>query len=194
MTILGTIASSYLQATNSYFSIATTEVTSGGSSFIEFTSIPATYKHLQLRIHARGATSAAHITTYVTFNSDTGTNYSSAEIYATAGGAIGSGQGVNETSITYGPFFPAGSQSASIFGYGVMDIFDYTNTSICRTVTHWSGYENNASTGSPSYSHILWRDGTWENTASAISSIKLAPNNGNWAQYSRFSLYGIKGA
>jgi hypothetical protein len=33
----------------------------------------------------------------------------------------------------------------------------------------------------------------WMST-SAITSIKLYPNTGNWAQYSHFALYGIKGA
>ena len=196
MPILGTIASSTRQglSTNSYFSIATFEVTSGGSSFIEFTSIPSTYKHLQLRAFARGAASVAHITTFITFNSDTGSNYSSGEIYATAQGTIGVGQEVNQTQISYGPFFPAASQNASIFGFSVIDIPDYADTSRCRTLFGWSGYENNQSTGSISWSHILFRNGTWENTSSAINTIKLAPNTGNWAQYSRFSLYGIKGA
>ena len=51
MPILGIIASSKAVAVpNSYESIATVTVGSGGTSEINFTSIPATYTHLQLRI------------------------------------------------------------------------------------------------------------------------------------------------
>ncbi|NCU72421.1 MAG: hypothetical protein EBY66_05360 [Candidatus Fonsibacter lacus] len=51
--ILGIWASqnySRYSITGSYESIATVTVGSGGSSYIEFTSIPATYSHLQIRI------------------------------------------------------------------------------------------------------------------------------------------------
>ena len=47
--IPGIIASSYPRVSNSYESIATVTVGAGGSSSISFTSIPSTYKHLQLR-------------------------------------------------------------------------------------------------------------------------------------------------
>ena len=50
--ILGIWASqnySRYSITGSYESIATVTVGSGGSSYIEFTSIPGTYTHLQIR-------------------------------------------------------------------------------------------------------------------------------------------------
>jgi hypothetical protein len=50
--ILGIIASSKLSAVGDYESIATVTVGSGGAANVEFTSIPATYTHLQLRLLA----------------------------------------------------------------------------------------------------------------------------------------------
>ena len=44
--------------TTSYESIATVTVGSGGSSEVNFTSIPGTYTHLQVRIIARTASAA----------------------------------------------------------------------------------------------------------------------------------------
>ena len=55
MPILGIIASSRLTAApNSYESIYTTNVGSGGVADVTFNSIPATYTHLQIRYIARG--------------------------------------------------------------------------------------------------------------------------------------------
>jgi hypothetical protein len=59
MPILGIIASSKLTVSNSYESIATTTVGSGGSATVTFSSIPATYKHLQVRTLIRSAGSDA---------------------------------------------------------------------------------------------------------------------------------------
>lgn len=194
MPIFGAIASSTRQGlpNNSYFSLATTLVSSGGSSVVEFTSIPSTYKHLQIRMHARASVNA-HVTTFIRFNGNSSNLYSGAEFYGTASGLIDSGQTVGENQITYGPFQPGGSQATGIFGFAVMDIYEYANTSMNKTILGWNGYENNSSAFSPSASHLLLRCGTWNNTA-AISSISLTPSSGVWAEHSRFSLYGIKGA
>ena len=64
-------------AHTSYESIATVTVGSGGSSSIDFTSIPSTYTHLQLRMTARcTAQSGGNPTNvYLRFNSDSGSNY-----------------------------------------------------------------------------------------------------------------------
>jgi hypothetical protein len=52
VSILGIIASSRLVAppVGDFESIATVTVGGGGAANVEFTSIPATYTHLQLRI------------------------------------------------------------------------------------------------------------------------------------------------
>ena len=57
MPILGVIASQITGhlSTNSFESIQTVTVGSGGQSSISFSSIPSTYKHLQLRCFAAGA-------------------------------------------------------------------------------------------------------------------------------------------
>ena len=61
MPILGIIASSIsgnLDA-NDFESIATVSVGSGGAANVEFTSIPATFTHLQIRAILKTTTSAA---------------------------------------------------------------------------------------------------------------------------------------
>ena len=73
MPILGVIDSS--KSGNlysaSYESIATVSVGSGGAANVEFTSIPQTYTHLQLRAISRGTGTTAAEEVNMNFNNDT---------------------------------------------------------------------------------------------------------------------------
>ena len=63
MPILGIIASSIQGSkTTAYESIATQTVGAGGVASVTFSSIPSTYKHLQLRIMSRADRSGAALT------------------------------------------------------------------------------------------------------------------------------------
>ena len=62
--------------TGSFESIATTTVGSGGTSSIDFTSIPSTYQHLQLRIISRVSNADTGDNIFLQFNGDTSSNYS----------------------------------------------------------------------------------------------------------------------
>jgi hypothetical protein len=59
--ILGILDSGVAASTNSYESIATVTVGSGGASEVEFTSIPSTYTHLQIRALARNTTAEQQV-------------------------------------------------------------------------------------------------------------------------------------
>jgi hypothetical protein len=69
-----------------------------------------------------------------------------------------------------------------------MDILDYTSANKNKTVRMLSGVDNNG-TGSILFTSILWM-----NSTDAISSIRFTVNTGNFAEFSKFALYGIKGA
>ncbi len=86
MPILGTIASSFLTSLSDYDSIASVLVGAGGQSAVEFTSIPNTYKHLQIRGIARQTTNAAQNGCRMQFNADTGSNYGTGQSYYNGGG------------------------------------------------------------------------------------------------------------
>lgn len=191
MPVLGTIASSTQQglSTNSFFSIATTEVSSP-VSYVEFTSVPNTYKYLQIRMVGRGTASSNYYTTQITFNGDTTASYAGAEIY-TGGTGVTVSNTVSDNSISYGPFGPAALNAANFYGIGTIDIYGYNDTNMNTTVSSWSGFEPNRTTDPTGY--ILERFGTWFKT-NTVSTIRLTVNSGNWAQYSRFSLYGMKDA
>jgi hypothetical protein len=190
MPILGIIASSILKVTNSYESIATVTVGSGGSSAITFSSIPSTYKHLQIRAIASSVQGLDRGGTYVyaRFNSDTGTNYSWHQLKGNNSTAAAGG-GANEDAI-YGSDTLYSGGVTGVFGAMVMDILDYANTSKYKTVRILSGFDSNsAATGNTS---IGLNSGLWRNTA-AISTITIPNNSFNFKEYSHFALYGIKG-
>ena len=169
-------------STNSYESIATVTVGAGGQATISFTSIPSTFKHLQLR--AGFATGETYGQMYGTFNSDTGANYSRHLLYGD-GSTAGAGgyASVNNWNAGYG---------ATITTYpvaSVVDILDYTNTNKYKTVRCLTGQDVNGSGG-----NIYMFSNLWLNTA-AINRIDLTNASGiNFAQYTKVALYGIKGA
>ena len=192
MPILGVTASSisgHLIApdTGVMFPLGMVQVGSAGSATISFTSIPATYKHLQVRALIRGTASASAINANMQFNSDTGSNYSYHELYGSGAGGGQASAGATQTRFFLHGNAPAATALASSFGVAVMDILDYANTSKYKTTRSFNGLDVNGSGG-----YILLDSGSWRNT-NAITSIQIAPNSGNFAQYSQFALYGIKG-
>ena len=169
-----------------YDSIATQTVGSGGTSAVTFSSIPSTYKHLQVRCISRDGTSQyVSNDLYMTFNGDTANNYSFHRIYGT--GSAGAAD--NGTTIAY---MLIGQQSTSlatstIFGANVIDILDYTNTNKNKTSRSIGGVDLNGNTDG----RIMFQSASWRNTA-AITSISFRTSTGNLAQNSTFALYGIK--
>jgi len=163
-------------------SIAT--ITAGSAvASIEFTSIPATYTHLQIRGIVRSTPVGAADEIRIQFNSDTTTNYSTHQLFGD-GGAAGAGNDVSFTYM-YGIYTVAGSGLTNNFGAAVFDILDYANTNKYKTLRTLAGYDNNGS------GYVLYRSGNWRST-SAITSIKLSNAVPSLAQYSSFALYGVK--
>ena len=162
-------------------------VGAGNTGSVTFSSIPSTYKHLQIRGIGRVTVSQTWNDIRGRFNSDTGSNYQGHSL-----GADGSSVFADSTGST--SFFPVGtwvtaaSAGANIFGAFICDILDYKDTNKYKTVKTFTGSDLN---GSGLYGLF---SGSWRNT-SAVTSITLFNNNGgDIVQYSSFALYGIKGA
>jgi len=182
--ILGIWASSRPSATNSYESISTTTVGAGGSSSIDFTSIPSTYKHLQIRGISRSTDSSAYTQTKLTINGVT-TNYTLHQLFgdgssATAFAATGQASTQYES-------MTADTASASIYGFTIIDILDYLSTDKYKTFRIMGGYDANGS------GRLALSSGMTTTNTNAVTSVTLTPRFGNFKQYSSFALYGIKG-
>lgn len=116
--ILASQISGHLASPTSYESIATVTVGAGGSSSISFSSIPSTYKHLQLRgiVRTTDTSAAASDGNYIgiRFNGDTGANYVAHNLYGNGGSAVAtSGTGLTEGWVQR---FPNANATASNFG------------------------------------------------------------------------------
>jgi hypothetical protein len=180
--ILGIMASqNYPRITNSYESIATVTVGSGGTSTITFSSIPSTYKHLQLRILARDA--GANGEFKIELNSDTTTtNYRRHNVYGDGSGAYAS-TGNNNTCA---PVAYSG-QTANSFEAVVMDILDYADTNKNTTIRTLFGKDLNGS------GDVGLQSNLWVNTAAVNNIVFKVVGGTNFVQHSQFALYGIKG-
>jgi hypothetical protein len=172
----------------SFESIATITVGSGGASNVEFTSIPGTYTHLQIRHINRATGSVTDSFNKLQFNGDTGNNYYTHYLLGT-GTAVQSGANVPNVDFIYSGvnWGVTTITDTKFFAGAIIDILDYANTNKKTTSRTLSGIDGNGS------GQIDFTSGTWNNTA-AVTSIKISVNSGtNFAQYSTFALYGIKG-
>lgn len=163
---------------NTYESIATSTVGSGGTSSITFSSIPGTYKHLQFRGIIL-VNSDIDITAQ--FNSDTGSNYTEHYLYGNGSTTVASG-GNNLTKIA--TFYAYDSTGTTNFAPGIFDILDYADTNKYKTVR--------GITGPADKNLVVFRSSLWRST-SAITSVTFT-TTGTIKQYSQIALYGIKGA
>jgi hypothetical protein len=176
-------AFSVVAAAGDFESIATVTVGAGGASTIDFTSISGTYTHLQVRYIARN-TDASGNNIFYQFNSDTAGNYVRHVLYGDGSSAV-SDTNASSPSIAFASVANS-SRLASTFAAGVIDILDYANTNKNKTTRSITGREDNTN------GILLFASGLWRST-NAITSIQFT-TSGNFAQYSHFALYGIRGA
>lgn len=163
---------------NDFESIATISL-STTSATASFTSIPSTYRHLQIRQYAFTATNSPN--TLIRFNSDTGNNYANHQLYGFGSGSV-LASGNQDIDYILGVAFGNNSTSPHV---GIIDILDYKDTNKHKTVRILTGFDTNGG------GYAIMRYGVWMNT-NAISSIQLPISSGSYTAYSHFALYGIK--
>ena len=182
MPILGILASiitgGLVTDAGAMFPIRSYVVPSGGAASIEWTSIPSTYTHLQIRATLKSSTSS----------------YIALQFNGVFSGSAYDGHGIdgNGSSVTAYAYnsrdnIPTFSDGISTTQYSglVLDILDYANTNKNKTARWLAGFDNNGS------GNIYFESGLWRST-SAITSIKLfSGGSGTFSQYSSFALYGV---
>ena len=182
--ILGILASSGAVAGGSYESIATVSLSSAQAN-IEFTSIPSTYKHLQIRAIARTNYTSGDFDAFkINFNSDTGNNYAWHQLGGN--GTVAFAQASSSTNTIYAAYCTSNNAGSNVFGVSIIDILDYGSTSKYKTLRNLTGADNNGN------GNLTLGSGLWQST-SAITSITIDQWDGtNFNQYSHFALYGVK--
>jgi len=161
-----------------YTPIATTTLGSNQAS-VTFSPISGSYTDLVI-VTSAGNSTSNYYDILVTFNSDTGSNYSRTRLYGNGTSAV-STRDTNQSSIVVGSM--SGNVSTNGYSTGIYHINNYSNSTTYKTIL--------ARQNSP-LSTVFAIAGLWRNT-SAITSITMTGEGGtNFASGSTFSLYGIK--
>jgi len=174
-------------STSSFESIQTVTLT-GTETTVTFSSIPGTFKHLQVRWIGRGSFSGLSAGQKLTINSDTGNNYSG-QLWRGDGTTDYADQGSTIPAANFLPRIACATSQANIFGAFIMDILDYSNTNKYKIISCIGGNDqSNTGEQDTRVANQVWRSN------SAITSMVFQPTDGGgYVQYSKFALYGIKG-
>ena len=191
MPMLGIMASSITGGLSgpSYESIVTATGT-GASATITFSSIPQTYKALQIRaIHKNTNTGNGSVYVDVKINGSSAAVYASHELIGD-GSTVTAGGSASATEMQ-GLMSTLGSTAvlANMNAVTILDIHNYASTTQNKTVRSLSGFEDNVG----SYSSMRLGSGLYALTT-ALTSISFFTGTGSWTTSTTFALYGIKGA
>ena len=158
------------------FTLSATQTT------VEFTNIPQTYTHLQIRGIARSTRAQGGDYLGIRFNADTASNYTQHYLYGDGSSALSSGA-ANASNIA-GFQIAANTAGSNTYGTFVMDLLDYRNTNKFKTLRLLTGYDNNGS-GLLSLASGVWR------STNAVTSITFL-TDASIATNSSFALYGVQ--
>jgi hypothetical protein len=162
------------------YPIASVSLGAGAGSF-QFTSIPQTFTHLQMRYYFRGSDAGAisFLNVYLNGNAYT-TDYS---CHTMAGdGASAYATGTANAGGIGALYAPGASSTANCFAAGVVDVLDYTDTSKFKTTRVLTGYDANGA------GQAILGSGVLRSTA-AITSLGIF--NFTSVANCRVDLYGI---
>lgn len=164
--------------------IATTYLEADAAT-VTFSSIPATYEHLQLRMNVRTVRASALETVGIRFNGDTAGNYATFRIVGQDGTPL-VGTEASQTRAYAAGQMPTTTSASPLYGAGLVEILDYANTNKNTTILFFSG-ELDAT-----YPYVTFGSGLWDATA-AVATILLYPANASagFTRGSSFTLYGL---
>jgi hypothetical protein len=166
-----------------YTLISSVTVGSGGAASVEFTSIPATYTDLVIKLSARLTTSpesSPWSSVYVSLNGS-GSSFAYKLLYGSGSSAA------SQSGTTQIAWVDSSDATASTFGNAEIYIPNYAGSNYKSISTDFVT-ENNSTAALMGLNATLW-----SNTA-AITSFAVAPASGNFTQYSTAYLYGISNA
>lgn len=170
--------------TPTYTLIASSTVGSGGTNFIDFTSISSSYTDLVLKLSCRVTPTGSVQDVGIRFNSDTGANYTYRELVGTGASVSTGAASGNSNHNTIGN--PSNS-TASTFSNVEIYIPNYASSNQ-KSSSVDAVVENNTVSTNVQMRFHAW---LWSGTA-AISTIRVYdPTGGNLLQYSSACLYGI---
>ncbi len=166
--------------------LESTVVGSGGQASVEFTNLTTkyatTYQHLQVRLVARTTRAVTEDgATRILLNGDSTLSNYRAHFLVGTGSTVVSYDAGNNPELGS---FPGANAGANQFAPMVIDLLDPFETTKNKTMRLLAG-------SAGSVNSIRMHSTAWFNTNS-VTTIAINATVGSWAQFSRFSLYGIK--
>lgn len=156
------------------------------TSVLNFTSIPATYKHLSLVVSARGASSVESEDMALQLSADTGNNYDSLTCDIKHSASVQTSTYMN-ASLGYLAPIPGASASTSLFGGLLVSLPGYAGSSLNKGYHAEGNYHTGVASGKQ---HIALAGGVWNSTG-VVNALKLLlPSGNNFAAGTRATLYG----
>jgi hypothetical protein len=159
-----------------FVKIQTVTVGSGGAATIDFNSIPATYTDLKIVVCARSTNADIDDHLFVKPN-NSASNMTQRWLRGSGSAASSS------TSVRFA--IPGATATASVFGNTELYFPNYTSANF-KSFSGETVQETNATEAYQYLCAFLWSD------TSAITSLILDLLNGNFAEHSTATLYGIK--
>ena len=168
-----------------YNLISKTTVGSGGTSTIDFQSIPSTYTDIVMHLSFRLDSNS--VDTYLKFNNSSASEYNYTYLRFNYDVGVTSGRGTSTNIDNYTMFSNASSWIANGFGNASLYIPNYASSN----KKPFSLYSVTAENGSGVWSQT--HAGLWNN-ASAINRITFTNPSGGFAENTTAYLYGISNA
>tara|TARA_R110000765_G_scaffold395909_1_gene489702 strand:+ start:691 stop:1239 length:549 start_codon:yes stop_codon:yes gene_type:complete len=173
--------------------IATTHL-EDDATLVTFSSIPATYEHLQLRMSVRSTKVSTHgyENGRLVINGDGDAAANNYSWHAMTGGASSVGTAIAAAADrTYSMWLT--NTATQDYGFMVVDIYDYASTNKNTSFT-WSSVTNvgvGNSGGDSGQPQVMWGGGMWKSTA-AVNSVGYGPySTHDLVRGSSLSLYGV---
>jgi hypothetical protein len=160
------------------------EQTPSGTGTVSFTSIPATYRDLVVRVRGAGTTASTTVNINATLNNDAAAHYHG-EILSVSNGATNSISAINDTHVSLGNV-PGSTATAGSSAYIEMTIGDYRGTTFNKEVFVHEGWRS-AATGTGVQVGIIAYN--WADT-SAVNRVDVIMASGSFATGTVVSLYG----
>jgi hypothetical protein len=179
----GNASGTVIQPT-AFDSIAT--LSGSGVSTVTFTSIPQTYKALQIRVFGKsGGTNNDELN--IRFNGVTTSTYRNHFLRTASSNPT---SGTEATTSFYNVLrFTGTGNAAGVFSAAIVEIIDYASTTKNKTLKSFDGFDQAG--GTAGYRTGLY-SGLFNNTAAITSITLLSGTPTNFAAGTTFALYGIK--
>ncbi len=174
---------------NTFELIASSTVGSGGAADITFSSIPSTFTDICVLLSGRSTASFTRRILRLRINgSSTASDYTGRDVVGSGSAASSGSQPAGTSSYIQIYDLPAANATASTFGNISIYIPNYANSTTYKSVSVDAVAEDNITTAYMSLLAGIYNQNT------AITQIYLAPDSGNFAEYSTAYLYGVKNA